>query len=62
VIFLNKACLAVISMAEIHVPVCPRAGGVGLCEYAPGTFSAFDYLRVSTTLENRVTEFVDHLY
>lgn len=54
--------LAVILMAtKFNIPVCPHAGGVGLCEYVQH-LSAFDYLRVSTTLENRVTEFVDHLH
>ena len=54
--------LAVILMAtKFNIPVCPHAGGVGLCEYVQH-LSVFDYLRVSTTLENRVTEFVDHLH
>ncbi|TCK74164.1 L-fuconate dehydratase [Acidipila rosea] len=54
--------LAVILMAaKFGVPVCPHAGGVGLCEYVQH-LSAFDYLCVSTTMENRVTEFVDHLH
>jgi L-fuconate dehydratase len=34
---------------------------VGLCEYVQH-LSAFDYLRASTTMEDRVTEFVDHLH
>jgi L-fuconate dehydratase len=47
--------------AKFGVPVCPHAGGVGLCEYVQH-LAIFDYLRVSTTLENRVIEFVDHLH
>jgi L-fuconate dehydratase len=47
--------------AKFDIPVCPHAGGVGLCEYVQH-LSAFDYLRVSAALENRVTEFVDHLH
>jgi len=54
--------LAILLMAKkFGVPVCPHAGGVGLCEYVQH-LSAFDFLRVSCTLENRVVEFVDHLH
>jgi L-fuconate dehydratase len=54
--------LAVILMeAKFGVPVCPHAGGVGLCEYVQH-LSMFDYLAVSGTMEGRVTEFVDHLH
>jgi L-fuconate dehydratase len=54
--------LAVMLMAtKFNIPVCPHAGGVGLCEYVQH-LSAFDYLRVSATLENRVTEYVGHLH
>ncbi len=47
--------------AKFGVPVCPHAGGVGLCELVQH-LSMFDYIAVSGTLENRVTEFVDHLH
>jgi L-fuconate dehydratase len=47
--------------AKFNVPVCPHAGGVGLCEYVQH-LSAFDYICVSRTLENRVIEYVDHLH
>ena len=54
--------LAVYFMArKFGVPVCPHAGGVGLCELVQH-LSIFDYVAVSGTLENRVTEFVDHLH
>jgi len=54
--------LAVILMAEkFGVPVCPHAGGVGLCEYVQH-LSVFDYIAVSASLENRITEYVDHLH
>ncbi len=54
--------LAVLLMAvKFGVPVCPHAGGVGLCEYVQH-LSLFDYIAVSASLENRVTEFVDHLH
>jgi len=54
--------LAVILLAsKFGIPVCPHAGGVGLCEYVQH-LSAFDYLCVSTSLKDRVIEFVNHLH
>jgi len=54
--------LAVILMAKkFNIPVCPHAGGVGLCEYVQH-LALFDYICVSATLENRIVEFVDHLH
>ncbi|MFZ4894775.1 enolase C-terminal domain-like protein [Plantibacter sp. Mn2098] len=54
--------LSVYLMAnKFGIPVCPHAGGVGLCELVQH-LSIFDYVAVSGTLENRVTEFVDHLH
>lgn len=54
--------LSVYLMAKkFGVPVCPHAGGVGLCELVQH-LSIFDYMYVSGSLENRVTEFVDHLH
>jgi L-fuconate dehydratase len=54
--------LAVYLLAQkFGVPVCPHAGGVGLCELVQH-LSIFDYVAVSGSLENRVTEYVDHLH
>ncbi len=54
--------LAIMLMAaKFGVPVCPHAGGVGLCEYVQH-LSIFDFLCVSGTLEDRVIEYVDHLH
>ncbi|BDZ64081.1 L-fuconate dehydratase [Agromyces mangrovi Wang et al. 2018] len=54
--------LAVYLMAKkFDVPVCPHAGGVGLCELVQH-LSIFDYVAVSGSLDDRVTEFVDHLH
>jgi len=54
--------LAVYFMAKkFGVPVCPHAGGVGLCELVQH-LSIFDYVAVSGSLDGRVTEFVDHLH
>jgi L-fuconate dehydratase len=43
------------------VPVCPHAGGVGLCELVCH-LSMFDYTSVSASMEDRVIEYVDHLH
>jgi L-fuconate dehydratase len=54
--------LAVYLMAKkFGVPVCPHAGGVGLCELVQH-LSVFDYVAVSGSLDGRVTEYVDHLH
>jgi len=54
--------LAVILMADkFGVPVCPHAGGVGLCEYVQH-LSMFDFIAVSGTMDGRLIEFVDHLH
>ena len=47
--------------AKFGIPVCPHAGGVGLCEYVQH-LSIFDFLCVSGTMEDRVIEYVDHLH
>lgn len=55
-------CLAVMLMAaKFGVPVCPHAGGVGLCEYTQH-LSIFDYIAVGASLEGRILEYVDHLH
>ena len=57
----NENIAVILLAAKFGIPVCPHAGGVGLCEYVQH-LAAFDYLCVSATLENRVVEFVDHLH
>ncbi len=47
--------------AKFGIPVCPHAGGVGLCELVQH-LSMFDFVRVSGRMDDRVTEFVDHLH
>jgi L-fuconate dehydratase len=55
-------CLAVLLLAKkFDVPVCPHAGGVGLCEYVQH-LSLFDHIAVSADLTDRVIEYVDHLH
>ncbi|MCQ3802937.1 MAG: fuconate dehydratase [Acidimicrobiia bacterium] len=54
--------ISVLLMAEkFDVPVCPHAGGVGLCELVQH-LSMFDYIAVSGSLENRWIEYVEHLH
>ena len=57
----NENLAVILMCAKFGIPVCPHAGGVGLCEYVQH-LSFFDYIAVSGSLENRVTEFVDHLH
>jgi len=54
--------LSVLFMAtKFGIPVCPHAGGVGLCEYVIH-LSLIDYIAVSGTMERNVLEYVDHLH
>jgi L-fuconate dehydratase len=58
---INENLAVMLMAAKFGVPVCPHAGGVGLCELVQH-LSMFDYVAVTGTLERRVTEFVDHLH
>jgi L-fuconate dehydratase len=57
----NEVIAVLLLAAKFGVPVCPHAGGVGLCEYVQH-LSIFDYVCVSASLEDRVLEYVDHLH
>jgi len=57
----NEVLAVLLLAAKFGVPVCPHAGGVGLCEYVQH-LAIFDYIAVSGSLENRTCEFVDHLH
>jgi L-fuconate dehydratase len=57
----NEVIAVLLLAAKFGVPVCPHAGGVGLCEYVQH-LSAFDYIAVSGSLVGRRIEFVDHLH
>jgi L-fuconate dehydratase len=57
----NEVLAVLLLAAKFGVPVCPHAGGVGLCEYVQH-LAIFDYVAVSGSLENRTCEFVDHLH
>ncbi|MBH3440030.1 L-fuconate dehydratase [Pseudomonas luteola] len=58
---LNEVLAVLLMAAKYELPVCPHAGGVGLCEYVQH-ISMIDYLCVAGTHEGRVVEYVDHLH
>jgi L-fuconate dehydratase len=58
---INENLAILLMAAKFGIPICPHAGGVGLCEYVQH-LSIFDYLGVSCSLEDRITEYVDHLH
>jgi L-fuconate dehydratase len=57
----NEVLSIILMAARFNVPLCPHAGGVGLCEYVQH-LSIFDYICVGQSLEDRVCEYVDHLH
>jgi L-fuconate dehydratase len=57
----NEVIAVQLLAARFGVPVCPHAGGVGLCEYVQH-LAMFDYVCVSASLEDRIVEYVDHLH
>ncbi|WP_406047223.1 L-fuconate dehydratase [Kribbella sp. NBC_00889] len=57
----NEVLAVYLLAALFDVPVCPHAGGVGLCELVQH-LAIFDYVAVSGSLDRRVTEYVDHLH
>jgi L-fuconate dehydratase len=57
----NEVLSIILLAAKFGIPVCPHAGGVGLCEYVQH-LSIFDYICVGASLEDRVCEYVDHLH
>ncbi|TLP71115.1 L-fuconate dehydratase [Maribacter sp. ACAM166] len=57
----NEVLAILLMAAKFDIPVCPHAGGVGLCEYVQH-LSMIDYIAISGTMEDRIIEFVDHLH
>ncbi|MFE7168788.1 L-fuconate dehydratase [Streptomyces sp. NPDC057616] len=57
----NENLAILLLAAKFGVPVCPHAGGVGLCELVQH-LSMFDYIGISGSVEDRVIEYVDHLH
>jgi L-fuconate dehydratase len=57
----NEAVAVILLAGKFGIPVCPHAGGVGLCEYVQH-LAGFDYIAVSGSLDDRVVEWIDHLH
>jgi L-fuconate dehydratase len=57
----NEVVAVLLLAAKFGVPVCPHAGGVGLCELVQH-LSAVDFIAISGTRDGRMIEFVDHLH
>lgn len=57
----NEILSIMLMAAKFNIPVCPHAGGVGLCEYVQH-LSMIDYICISGTKENRIIEYVDSLH
>jgi L-fuconate dehydratase len=57
----NENVAILLLAAKFGVPVCPHAGGVGLCELVQH-LSMFDFVAVSGSMDDRVIEYVDHLH
>ena len=57
----NENLANLLLAAKFGVPVCPHAGGVGLCE-AVQHLSMFDYVALTGTTDGRMIEWIDHLH
>ena len=57
----NEILAVLLLAAKFGVPVCPHAGGVGLCEYVQH-LAIFDFIAISGSMDGRVVEYVDHLH
>ncbi|WP_134665475.1 MULTISPECIES: enolase C-terminal domain-like protein [Amycolatopsis] len=57
----NENLAILLLAAKFGVPVCPHAGGVGLCELVRH-LSMFDFVAVSGSESDRSIEWVDHLH
>ncbi|MBS0205144.1 MAG: L-fuconate dehydratase [Planctomycetes bacterium] len=57
----NEVLSVLLLAAKFGIPVCPHAGGVGLCEYVQH-LAMIDFVCVSGSLENRLCEYAAHLH
>jgi L-fuconate dehydratase len=57
----NEVLAVYLLAKKFNVPVCPHAGGVGLCEYVQH-LAIWDYIACGASLQNHVLEYVDHLH
>jgi L-fuconate dehydratase len=58
---MNENIAMLLMAAKAGIPVCPHAGGVGLCEMVQHV-AMFDFVAVGGKHPDRVVEFVDHLH
>ncbi|MBO09316.1 MAG: fuconate dehydratase [Planctomycetaceae bacterium] len=57
----NEVMAVQLLAAKFGIPVCPHAGGVGLCEHVQH-LALIDYICIGASLENRLAEYSDHLH
>ncbi len=57
----NEVLTVLLLAAKFGIPVCPHAGGVGLCEYVQH-LSAFNYVAIAPSLDRVMIEYSDHLH
>lgn len=57
----NEILAVLLLAAKFGIPVCPHAGGVGLCEYVQH-LAIIDFIAISGTMDGRVVEYVEHLH
>jgi len=58
---INENLAILLLAAKFGVPVCPHAGGVGLCEMVQH-LAMFDFVALSGSTDGRWIEYVDHLH
>ncbi len=57
----NEVLAVILLSAAFDVPICPHAGGIGLCQHVQH-YSMFDYVAVTGELDERMTEYAGHLH
>jgi L-fuconate dehydratase len=57
----NENIANLLLAAKFGIPVCPHAGGVGLCEIVQH-LAMFDYVALSGSMDGRMIEWIDHLH
>lgn len=57
----NEVMAVYLMASKFRIPVCPHAGGVGLCELVQH-MAIWDYISLSANMENRMIEYVNHLH
>ena len=57
----NEVLAVQLLASKFGIPVCPHAGGVGLCEHVQH-LALIDYICIAASLEDRLAEYSDHLH